>query len=597
MKKIKKLIIDLKKSIRYCFDISWAISKYYFLIRLIGKTLIPINVVFMSVVLKDIINKLADSISKGNTLNKSLIILIILSCGLRLINTIFSSIIEYVTDIQSNLLEKYINTEIIKTATKSDLELFDNSTYYNKMLYAQRNFQSITVILWSVIDSISSIVSLIIIMILFSRYNIWLGIIMVLICVPSAVSRKKFTKLLYSLELDQLKKERQKQYLVNVAMTKTYAQTVRLYNMGNMLKNKYLFYWKSNYTMRKKILKSKTLITCIFQLLPEIAILLITLNIANSIVKGLGTLGDYSLYIGLISQMWSCLVTLTGAIDRLYQDQLKINSIMTFNQIPKSVIDSGIHELKEIITIEFIDVKFMYPNSENYILDGVNFKINHGEKVAIVGINGAGKSTLIKLLLRFYDVTEGVIAINNRNIKDYSLQSVRNKFSTYFQDEANFAFTIKENITLSDLFEKSNDKKIMSAIRSSQADSFINKEVNGLDANLYKIFDEGGIELSGGQNQKLALARSFYRNSQCLILDEPSSSLDPEAEYKLFDIFGELCKGKTVLYTTHRLVNISFADRIIVLEKGYVIEEGTKDELLKNPKRFAELYNYYIEGV
>jgi ATP-binding cassette subfamily B protein len=597
MNKIRKQIIELKDSIKYCFSISWRISKYYFVVRLVGKALTPINVVLMSVVLKEIINKLADCINKNGEYNTNLVILIMLSCALRLINTIFSSLIEYVTDIQSNMLEKYINTEIIETATNSDLELFDNSTYYNKMVFAQRNFQAITVILWSVIDGLSAIVSLFFILLLFSSYSIWLGIITVLICIPSVISRKKYTKLLYSLEVDQLNKERQKQYLVNIATTKMYAQTVRLYKMRDMLKNKYLSYWKANFETRKKILKSKTLITCIFQLLPEIVILIITLNIANSISAGARTLGDYALYIGLITQMWLCLINFIGAVDRLYQDQLKINSIKTFNQIPKTVIDSGSYELNEIKLIEFKNVKFKYPNSEIYVLNEISFKIKQGEKVAVVGINGAGKSTSIKLLLRFYDVTDGIILINNINIKEYKLKSIRKNFSIYFQDEANFAFTIRENITLSDVDTKSNDERVVSALRCSQAVSILQMEKNGLDTCLYKIFDNDGIELSGGQSQKLALARTFYRNTQCLVLDEPSSSLDPEAEHKIFDIFGDLCKGKTVLYITHPLSNISFADRIIVIEKGNVIEDGTKEELLENPKRFAELYKYYMEAL
>lgn len=407
MNKIKKQIIELKTSIKYCFYISWRISKYYFIVRLISKFFIPINIVLMSILLKEIINKLADYLNKDITYSKNIIILIMLTCILRLINTSLSSLIEYVTDMQSHILEKYINTEIIETATKSDIELFDNSIYYNKMIFAQRNFQSITIVLWSVLDGLSALFSLIIILILFSNYNLGLGITLVLICIPSAIFRKKYTKLLYSLEMHQLNKERQKQYLVNITMTKMYAQTIRLYNMGNMLKNKYLSHWITNFQARKKILKNRTLLTCVFQLLPEIIILIITLNIASSILKGVGTLGDYSLYTGLITQMWSGLVTFINAIYRIYQYQLKISSVKTFNQIPKTIIDSGKHKLNQIKCIEFINVKFKYPNSELFIFNGISFKINQYEKVGIVGINGTGKSTLIKLLLRFYDVTMG----------------------------------------------------------------------------------------------------------------------------------------------------------------------------------------------
>jgi len=213
----------------------------------------------------------------------------------------------------------------------------------------------------------------------------------------------------------------------------------------------------------------------------------------------------------------------------------------------------------------------------------------------IVGLNGSGKSTLIKLLLRFYNVDSGEIRINGQNIQNYELVSLRSAFSVYFQDMKNYSFSLRENMRISDLEQIIDDDAILNALQSSDAGELMESLPNGLDTYLSRAFHNEGVELSGGQNQKLALSRAFYRRHSALILDEPSSNLDPEAESRVFEALNQLCSGKTTLFTSHRLSNVVLADRIVVIENGMIIEQGTQERLLQKGGRYAELFRYQQE--
>jgi len=246
-------------------------------------------------------------------------------------------------------------------------------------------------------------------------------------------------------------------------------------------------------------------------------------------------------------------------------------------------------------SIEFEHVSFTYPGAKEPALEDVSFLLHRQEKVALVGLNGSGKSTLIKLLLRLYDPDNGVIRINGADIREYRLSELRANFSVYFQDMRNYCFTLRDNLTIADEAQGNVEETAATALRNSCCEDILNRAGRGLDTNLTRFFVADGIELSGGQHQKLALARALYRRHTALILDEPSSNLDPKAENEIFQALQELTQGKMTIFTSHRLSNVFLADRIIVLERGKIVEDGTQEELLRNKQRYAELFRYQQE--
>jgi ATP-binding cassette subfamily B protein len=258
-----------------------------------------------------------------------------------------------------------------------------------------------------------------------------------------------------------------------------------------------------------------------------------------------------------------------------------------FEYQPKVV--SGKKTADDFESIEFKNVYFKYPSAKDYSLKDVNLKINKGETIAIVGINGAGKSTLVKLLLRFYDASQGEILYNGVNVKEYDLDSLRNRFATVFQDYKNFAISVFENVICRECDD--NDKEFAKkALEQSGVWDKISKFENGGDTVLTREFDENGAGLSGGENQKVSTARLFARNFDIAVLDEPSSALDPVAEYKMYENLISATKNKTVVYISHRLSSAVLSDNIYVLSNGCVAESGNHTQLMKNGGEYAQMF-------
>lgn len=263
-----------------------------------------------------------------------------------------------------------------------------------------------------------------------------------------------------------------------------------------------------------------------------------------------------------------------------------INSPETTTEIPSSPVPT---------VIVFKDISFKYPKTERYILRDFNLTIQSGEKVALVGENGAGKTTLIKLLLRFYDVTDGEILVNGVNIKNVSLEEWHKHIGALFQDFIKYQFTFKENVYFGDLSKTNNEELLKEAIQKSGASKYVDNLPHNINQVVGKMFD-GGIDLSGGQWQKLALARAFFRNAPILILDEPTSAIDAKAEYEIFENVQKLQKDKTVIIISHRFSTVRNADRILVLDDGKIIEEGNHTKLMKKNGLYAELFNIQAQG-
>ncbi len=255
----------------------------------------------------------------------------------------------------------------------------------------------------------------------------------------------------------------------------------------------------------------------------------------------------------------------------------------------ESNVRSGSRVCGDFENLEFRNVYFRYPSAEGYTLENVSFKINKGETLALVGVNGAGKSTLVKLLLRFYDVTEGEIILNGRNIKEYTLESLRGIFGAVFQDYTNFAISVNENLICHECSQE-DKQKAETALRQSGVWEKISSLPDKGDTVLTKEFDKNGIGLSGGENQKLSVARLFAKDFSFAVLDEPSSALDPIAEYKMYESLINVTRGKTVLYISHRLSSAVLSDRILVLDGKKIAEDGTHEELMKKGGIYSEMF-------
>lgn len=582
MRKKNKFI----ETIIFCLSLAWKTSKGFTVLRIITRLSVPLIAIIISFLSKSIIDIMTKDNKEINAAS-SIIYLVVFIVILNLVNIISNKISEYATTMQNDKIKKYIDLDMIKISSEADLELFDDDDYYDKFAIVQRDSQAISTILWSTLNMISNILAAIGVFIVLSNSSIIYALALGICIIPSVIANRWFTKAIYGLDISQIKGQRKESYLLHLATERKYSQEVRVYNMGELLKKKYEYVWCSLYFTKKKLIKSRSLIVGVFQLLPEIAIGVITIDIAMGVISGSGTIGEYTLYTGLLAQLWSGMLQAVTSAMEVYDNKMKMDSIHLLKSIPKKIKNTTDNVIEEIETIQFVNVDFIYPGTNKYVLKNINIKIEKQDRIAIVGVNGSGKSTLIKLLLRFYDPSAGEILVNGTNVKDYNLDSLRSCFNVYFQGSSNFGFSIKENIVLNDILE---DKLIYEALESVEANNILSKASSGLDTYLTRMFDDKGIELSGGEQQKIALARALVRDKPIIVLDEPSSALDPEAESKIFQHLQDLSQNKTTIFTSHRLSNVFMADRIIVLEAGCIIEEGSKEELLANEQRFSELF-------
>lgn len=583
-----KNIMNFIGSILFSFKTLKKVSFMYSFIKNISNILLPIIAIFMTYLVKDIVDKLA---SKDIGDLVSITVCVLIYCTLKIIIGFLNGCIEYSTEMESNKLRKNMGEDIIKKSLELDIEWYDNATLYDELQYVQYNYNSIANLTNGIIEIFSSIISLAVICII-ALDKLWIyTIIMIISCIPSGIAKFSFTKKIYKFNIDRLSEERKVDYIVSLVTDKNYTQDFRQYPTKSLLLSKYRIICELMFGERRKILFKKLIVSSISLLLPEIVLLGIILSVIFKISRNEMTVGDFSLYVGLMSQLCGNMSRVVYSIDGIIEDSNKVSFYKQFIN-KKNNVNDGFRHIKDINTIELKKISFKYPFTENYIFKNLSLHINSGEKIAIVGENGAGKSTMIKLLLRFYDVDEGEIVINGFNIKEYVVGELRSCIGIYFQNNNNYAFKIIENITLRESTDI-NLSNVVEALKLSGLNKVIKNKKISLSSYNTKLFNKDGVELSGGENQKLSLARTIYMNKKLLIFDEPSAFLDAKSEYEFFKGIRNKYKDRTLIYISHRLTNIVKSDRIVVIKNGEVIEEGFFDELMNNKGVFYEYYGLY----
>jgi ABC-type multidrug transport system fused ATPase/permease subunit len=600
IKMMKKHSIEYIKALSYCMKLSWGASRYYTILRIIFEITRPLLGIVSAFLGKYLINLFTGTYVVQDKYSTSLgLMACIFAVGF--LQRGGSSLTQYMQSMHNNILNEKLAMMVMDCSVKADMEYFDNTEYYDKLQAAARDSYSMSSIMWNALMFLSAMISFIGVFAVLWVANPLYGILLAFAAIPSAIVSTKYTKSIYHLSMEQLKSERRKGYFQGIAMDKRYVQDIRLFRIGEFLMEKHYGMWKEIFVKQRKNSRRRTMAAIFWGCLPEGVSTGIGIRISFRILNGASTVGDYSLYTGLIGQFLYACSSLTMSFTDIYDNKLRIINLKSIFEFENHVLDHGKMELKEIVSIEFEHVSFAFPNTNLMVLEDISFHLHSNEKVAFVGVNGSGKTTLIKLILRMYDPDIGKIRINGIDVKEYRLESLRGGFSVYFQEMSNYCMSLKENVAISDInqggtdYEKSVDNEVSDVLRKSCCNDILEKAAKGLSTDLTRIFEEDGIELSGGQHQKLALARALYRRNQALILDEPSSNLDPKAEHDIFENLKTITDGKMTIFTSHRLSNISLADRIIVLEKGKIVEDGTQRQLLMNNGRYAELYRYQQE--
>lgn len=402
-------------------------------------------------------------------------------------------------------------------------------------------------------------------------------------------------KIEFNFKNNRVEEDRKLDYLYTVMSGYKYAKEIRLNNAGSFIENKYQKILKVQTDKLKAFYKKSISIDTLRTIIAIVQTAAMYFYFSYQVFSQQVTIAEYTVLLGTTTLLTSILLGFFDNIARLNQTAKYVDLYREYiNMIEtRSIItQSNLYDEKDIdfsnATIRFENVSFVYPNTEKIVLKNINIKIKKGDRIGIVGLNGSGKTTFIKLLTRIYDPTEGRITINGIDIKEIPYLQYSKHIGIVLQDFFLFAYSIKENIVFDQVYDKN---KLKTSIEKSNLKSKVSSLKNGIDTVIYKELDDDGIEFSGGEEQKLALARAIYKDAELLILDEPTSALDPLAEYDLFSKLNEIAENKTAIFISHRLSSTKFCNRIIVLENGQIVECGSHKELMQENGIYSVLFN------
>ena len=599
--KIEKSIVENNRAIKafaYCIKLSWRVSKVYTILQFLAQIVSGFLPVLITWNTKEIIDLLSVDAGAETWRRKDLLLIRIGVMLLLFLLKLFATQIHtYVSVMQRDRVLHFVEQELSATAMRMKLEYFDDPKYYDMFQTVRRDIFSLSNAMNDGVYAVSYAISLCSCFYFLSGLGPAYTVLIVAATVPMAVSEYIYTKELYSWGLTHMREEREMSYLYWVATDRGFAQEIRVFGTQEYLIEKYRKVWDNYISNKSGLSKKKAKLNCLLSVFPELIVVVALFITGSRVLAGIATIGDFTLYNGLLIQLIEYLRGMVVSSMGLVEKKLQIEHVSEFEKLVGEETATGGKQLSKKVDIEFRNVSFQYPGTDRYVIKDVSFRLPAGEKICIVGENGAGKTTLFKLLLGFYEPCEGQILLNDTPIKEYDLNSIRKRFSCFFQKASNYAFTIQENIRFSQI-EKAGQQAAESEKRAEEmsgVSSMLELMPHGRNTLLTRAFSDDGVELSGGQNQKIALARMFYKDASVLILDEPSADLDPKAEYELFQAIRSECKGQSVFYVSHRLANVDLADQIIVMQEGRIYGEGTHVELMEECEPYKRLYHYQAD--
>jgi ATP-binding cassette subfamily B protein len=581
------------------FKLVWQSSPkktfFSFLFRII-RSAMPVALLYVGKLIIDQV-VLLNSLSAGAD-HSYLYKLIALEFALAIATDALSRVTSLLDGLLGDSFSNYTSIKIMQHAATLDLEQSEDAEFYDKLERARQQTLGRTMLLSQAMAQIQDIISMAFLVTGLLAFNPWLILLLVITILPSFIGESYFNNQNYSLTRSQTPERRELDYLRFLGASDETAKEVKIFNLGNFIISRFKRLSDQFYKDNSKLAIRRSLWGTFFSMLGSTGYYAAYVFIIIRTVNGSITVGDLTFLAGSFRQLRSLTEGILLRFTTISQGAIYLTDFMEFFEIqpvikvPQNPIAFP-RPIKQGFTFE--NVGFKYRHSDSWANRYLNFTLHPGETLALVGENGAGKTTLVKLLARLYEPTEGSIMLDGIDLKEYDPDDLRLNLGVIFQDYLRYQMTLSNNIAVGNIAQQDNIELIKSAAKASTADALAEKLPDHYNQTLGKRF-ANGVELSGGEWQKVALSRIYMKEAQVLILDEPTAALDARAEYEVFQRFSQMTQGKSAVLISHRFSTARLADRILVLDKGQLLEIGTHEELLRQNGRYAELFNLQAKG-
>ena len=588
----------VRKNLRQGLALAWAASPQslvrYSVLGMVSSAMPPIAVYLGAV----LVNRIAEARVQSLTWRDMLPIIL----GLWAATGVQRAIGAYM-GYGRNLFVRRVQLEaerrLLEQASKVDLGHFDNSDWHDRLARAKRDVSwrpgDLT---WSVLGLSGNIVTIVLMAGLLASLHWVLVVLALAAALLSLALERRVTARLYEFFYKETPEEREREYLGDLLVQPRNTKEIRAYVLADYLLGRHRERSEELYRLREQMYRSGTRISMLTGFVTGTALALAYLFVAMQGISGGISPGGVVLVIGAFTSVSGTLGNISSTFVAVDQHTTFLEDYFSFLSIERLLpVPAPPREVPRSLEagIEFDEVTFTYPGGTEPAVKDLSLHIRGGELIALVGENGAGKSTLVKLLLRFYDPTNGAVRVGGADLRELDPETLRSRIGVLFQDYATYELSVRENVQMGRPGRIDDDRRVLSALEDARSDWLLRKMPKGLDAKVGRLF-EGGHDLSGGEWQRLALARIMYRDADIWILDEPTSSLDPEAEAAIFAELKEILKGRIGIVISHRFSTVRIADRIAVIADGKVAELGSHEELLRANGRYAQLFELQAAG-